>query len=91
MLFAVVPLAVPNVSRNMQPGMTAEAKILTKKQAKKKVIAYLKKRNIYYKSYQLIYESHEGNKYFFRYYKGGYAPNIRWFYVNKSTGRTGAM
>ena len=93
----MTPLAVP-VAR-VVPGFPqittqAEAKAkLTKKQARKKLIQYLKDVGIWKSGYKAEYDSTEGNKYLFHVYENvdDHTATVGWYYVNKNNGKITSM
>ena len=92
-MIAIIPVSMPDLIPQTQISYIAKAKTLTKKQAKKKVVKYLKKKKIYKKKYILAYDSKHGKKYLFHYYEDmkTHTATINWYYVNMKTGKITAM
>lgn len=90
----VIPIHAPIAS--MVPGTPvitmqtkAEAKaVLSKKQAKKKLIKWLKRRNLLEDKLIIAYDHKKGGDYFFHAYfdEGDHTSTQNWYYVNSKTG-----
>ena len=91
MLLAAAPTVVPGVMP--QAVTVAKAKTLTKKQARKKLVNYLKNQNLFNSQYQLVFDHKEGNDYVYHYYEdmGTHTATVNWYYVNKKSGKVTAM
>lgn len=93
LLTCATPLLPSQFLPEQKIEMTASAKTLTKKQAKKKLITYLKKKKLYNDHYFLSYDHMEGKKYVFQYYESldTHIHTINWYYVHKQTGKITAL
>ncbi|MCI5587325.1 MAG: hypothetical protein MR384_05520 [Lachnospiraceae bacterium] len=67
----------------------AAQKKLTKKQARNKLVKYLKKKKKWKASYHLDYDHTSGNKYVFHYYEvlSDHTATVNWYDVNIRTGK----
>ena len=92
-MIATISVSTPDLIPQTQISSIAKAKTLTKKQAAKKVVKYLKKKKIYKKKYILAYDSKHWKKYLFHYYEDmkTHTATINWYYVNMKTGKITAM
>ena len=90
---AAVSPGVTNLQENTSIEAQAARKKLTKKQARKKVVKYLKKNKIWNKDYNLECDHKEDNKYVFHYYEfvTDHTATINWYYVNIRTGKITPM
>lgn len=92
-MIATISVSTPDLIPQTQISSIAKTKTLTKKQATKKVVKYLKKKKIYKKKYILAYDSKHEKKYLFHYYEDmkTHTATINWYYVNMKTGKITAM
>lgn len=86
---AAVSPGVTSLQENTSIEAQAARKKLTKKQARKKVVKYLKKNKIWNKDYYLEYDHKSGNKYVFHYYEmmSDHTATVNWYDVNIRTGK----
>ncbi len=94
----IFALAAPTAAYQTAPGTAcvSEAKTkakLTKKQAFKKVLKYLKKKKIRCKKFCWTYAGIEGKRYLFHVFEDmeTHTATIGWYYVNKNTGKVTSM
>lgn len=78
---------------NISIQVQAAKKKLTKKQARIKVVNYLKKKKEWKSYYYLDYDHKSGNEYVFHYYEmmSDHTATINWYEVNIKTGKITSM
>ena len=89
---ASVATVIPEITsfqENTSIETQAARKKLTKKQARTKVVKYLKKNKIWNSSYYLEYDHKSGNNYVFHYYEmmSDHTATVNWYDVNAKTGK----
>ncbi|MBQ9632337.1 MAG: hypothetical protein IJV04_05425 [Lachnospiraceae bacterium] len=74
-------------------AVVVEAKALSRKQAEKKLLKWLKKNGEYRKNLILVYDSTQDGKYMFRYFENmdDHIATVNWYYVDKKTGHITSM
>ena len=86
---AIVTPMVSTIKDNKAVEVQAAQKKLTKKQARNKLIKYLKKKKIWKASYHLDYDHKSGNKYVFHYYEvlSDHVATVNWYDVDIKSGK----
>ena len=74
-------------------AIEAEAKSLSKKKARKKLVKWMKKHGVYQSNLILSYDGIEDGAYVFQYYEdmGDHTATSNWYYVDRNSGAISSM